>query len=67
VPAHGVGPFLDAEALEEAERPAVVDALQDPEQTAEVDEGRVDDHDAGSQPQIAIGIAFVVLGADEDP
>ena len=41
------------EPLEQDERPAVVDALQHPEQPAEVHQRRVHDHDAAAQPRSA--------------
>ena len=66
VAADGVDPGVDREALEERERAAVADALQDAEQTAEVDERRVDDRDAGAQAKRRVAIGLVVLRADED-
>ena len=66
VTADGVVPAVDGEALQQRERPAVVDALEDPEQPAEVDERRVDDGDAGPQPGVLVAVGLVVLGVDED-
>ena len=50
VAAHRVDPAVDREPLEQRERPAVADALQHPEEPAEVHERRVDDGDALAQP-----------------
>ncbi len=65
VAANGVDPAVHREALEQRERAAVVHALEDAEQAAEVDERRVDDRDAGAQPQLGVAIGLVVLRADE--
>ena len=64
---HRVEPAVDGEAFEQRERPAVVDALEDPEQSAEVDERRVHDRDARAQAQPVVLVGLVVLRADEDP
>ena len=67
MPADRVGPLVDAEAFEQAEGPTVVHALQDAEEPAEVHQRRVDDRDAGTQPEIGVGVALVVLGAGKHP
>ncbi len=66
VAADRVDPALDREPLEQRERPAVADALQHPEQAAEVDERRVDDGDARAQAGRRVLVGLVVLGAGED-
>ena len=63
--ANGVDPAVHREAFEQRERAAVGDALQDAEQTAEMDERRVDDRDAGAQAKLGVAIGLVVLRAGE--
>jgi len=46
--ANRVDPGVDREAFEERKRASVRDALEDAEQSAQVDERRVDDRDSGS-------------------
>ena len=49
VPAHGVGPPVELEAVQQRERPCLADALQDAEHAADVHQRGVDDRDAASQ------------------
>jgi hypothetical protein len=65
VSAHRVGPLVDAELLEQAERPAVVEAGEHPEQPAQVHHRRVDDRHATAEAYLGVGVALVVLGARE--
>ena len=46
MPAHGVGPSVELEAIQQRERPRFADALQDAEHAADVHQWGVDDRDA---------------------
>ena len=67
VPAHGVDPPLDAEALEQGEGAAVAHALEHAEEPAQVDERRVHDGHAAAQAHGAVAVRLVVLGPDQHP
>ena len=49
MPAHGIGPPVELESLQQHERPGLGDALQHPEHAADVHQRRVDDRDAPAQ------------------
>ena len=53
VAAHRVGPGLDGEAFEQAERAAVAHALQHAEEAAQMDQRGVDDGDAAPQADVS--------------
>jgi hypothetical protein len=65
VAADGVGPLVDPEPLQQAERPPVVDALEHPEQPAHVHQRGVDDGDPRAQAHGGVAVALVVLGPDQ--
>ncbi len=65
VAADGVGPAVDGEPFEQAERAPVVDALQDAEQAAHVDQRRVDHDHARPQAHVGGAVLLVVLGPDQ--
>ena len=49
MPAHGVGPPVELEAIQQGERPRFADTLQDAEHAADVHQRGVDDRDAAAQ------------------
>ena len=65
VPADRIGPTLHREAIEEAERSAVADALQDAEEPTQMHQRRVHDGDTAPEAHRLVPVRLVVLGPDE--